>query len=213
MDLLENLLSLGSEYEWFEFKESWFSKDGVGEYISALSNEAALCGKEYGYLIWGIKDGTLDIVGTTTNLDRDIDHESYKHYLARNLKPSIPFESAAFECKGKRVVILEIPAAKSVETKYKGDNYVKSLLNAYAEEQGVKCILEQELSEKEEYKRYELDLNEERKSFYQAESVREATRDSNIFNGDRLSFERSKKEMREGLRESYKESVLPNHCH
>lgn len=51
MDLLENLLSLGSEYEWFEFKENWFSKDGAGEYISALSNEVALCGKEYGYLI------------------------------------------------------------------------------------------------------------------------------------------------------------------
>lgn len=82
-------------------------------------------------------------------------------------------------------------------------NYVKALLNAYAEEQGVKCILEQELSEKEEYKRYELDFNEERKSFYQAESVREATRDSDIFNGDRLSFEGLKKEMREGLRESY----------
>jgi len=34
--------SLPHEYEWLDFKENWFSKDEIGEYISAISNGAAL---------------------------------------------------------------------------------------------------------------------------------------------------------------------------
>ena len=75
MNILENLLSLKDEYEWLDFKENWFSKDEIGEYISAISNGAALCGKESGYIVWGIKDKTREIAGTTINLDKDIDGE------------------------------------------------------------------------------------------------------------------------------------------
>ncbi len=46
IDILENLLTFNDEYEWFDFKENWFSKDEIGEYISAISNGAAFCGKE-----------------------------------------------------------------------------------------------------------------------------------------------------------------------
>ena len=38
--------------EWFEYKENWFQPIALGEYISALSNSAALVGKKYGYFIW-----------------------------------------------------------------------------------------------------------------------------------------------------------------
>lgn len=96
INILENLLSLKDEYEWLDFKENWFSKDEIGEYISAISNGAALCGKESGYIVWGIKDKTREIAGTTINFDKDIDGEPYKHYLARNLKPSIAFEVVEF---------------------------------------------------------------------------------------------------------------------
>ena len=47
LDILENLLLLEDEYEWLDFKENWFSKDEIGEYISAISNGAAICGKEF----------------------------------------------------------------------------------------------------------------------------------------------------------------------
>ena len=89
IDTFENLMTFKDEHEWLDFKENWFSKDEIGEYISALSNGAALCGKEFGYIVWGIRDNTKEIVGTTINLDKDIDGEPYKHYLARKLKPSI----------------------------------------------------------------------------------------------------------------------------
>lgn len=41
-DTITNLISLPHEYEWLDFKENWFSKDGISEYISAISNGAAL---------------------------------------------------------------------------------------------------------------------------------------------------------------------------
>lgn len=125
IDILENLLTLNDEYEWFDFKENWFSKDEIGEYISAISNGAAFCGKEYGYIIWGVNDKTKEIVGTTVNFDRDIDGEPYKHYLARKLQPSIAFETVNFDYKNERIVMLIIPAAKSTKTKYNGIDYIR----------------------------------------------------------------------------------------
>ena len=125
IDILENLLTFKDEYEWFDFKENWFSKDEIGEYISAISNGAAFCGKEYGYIIWGVNDKTKEIVGTTVNFDRDIDGEPYKHYLARKLQPSIAFETVIFNYKNERIVMLIIPAAKSTKTKYNGIDYIR----------------------------------------------------------------------------------------
>ena len=124
-NILENLLALNDEYEWLDFKENWFSKDEIGEYISAISNSATLCGKENGYIVWGIKDKNKEIVGTNINFDKDIAGEPYKHYLARNLRPSIAFEVVDFNYKDKRIVMLIVPCSKSVKTKYKGVDYIR----------------------------------------------------------------------------------------
>ena len=125
INIIENLLSFSDEYEWLDYKENWFAKDEIGEYISAISNGAALCGKEVGYLVWGIKDKTKEVVGTSINFDKDIDGEPYKHYLARKLKPSIAFEVQEFEYQNMRLVLLIIPAAKSVKTRYNGVDYIR----------------------------------------------------------------------------------------
>ncbi|MDO5330731.1 MAG: putative DNA binding domain-containing protein [Bacillota bacterium] len=124
-DIIENLLSFKDEYEWLDFKENWFSKDEIGEYISAISNGAAICGKEYGYILWGVNDKTKKAVGTSIHFDKDLDGEPYKHYLSRNLSPRIPFECAECDYAGKRMVLLIIPAAKAVPTKFKGTSYIR----------------------------------------------------------------------------------------
>ena len=41
-ELVLDLVSYPTEQEWFEFKESWYNPHALGEYISALSNAAAL---------------------------------------------------------------------------------------------------------------------------------------------------------------------------
>ena len=45
-DVINELRQYSKEREWFEFKENWFQPVSLGEYVSALSNAAALCGKE-----------------------------------------------------------------------------------------------------------------------------------------------------------------------
>ncbi|MGV8150082.1 MAG: helix-turn-helix domain-containing protein, partial [Alkaliphilus sp.] len=63
--LVKELTSLSNETEWVEFKVNIKNPQLIGEYISALSNSAALEEKKYAYLLWGIDDLTHEIVGTS----------------------------------------------------------------------------------------------------------------------------------------------------
>lgn len=51
--LREALLKNPTETEWLEFKHNNGTERQIGEYISALSNAAALAGQRNGYLVWG----------------------------------------------------------------------------------------------------------------------------------------------------------------
>ncbi|MGC9315765.1 MAG: helix-turn-helix domain-containing protein [bacterium] len=55
---------LSDEKEWVEFKVDNYNPQGIGEYISALSNSACLHNQSKGYLVFGIEDKTCKIVGT-----------------------------------------------------------------------------------------------------------------------------------------------------
>jgi predicted HTH transcriptional regulator len=63
--LLVELCKQPAETGWLEFKKNIASPGDIGEYISALANTAALHGKAGAYLIWGVRDKTHEIVGTT----------------------------------------------------------------------------------------------------------------------------------------------------
>ena len=62
------------ETEWLEFKKAKDNYDfnKLGEYFSALSNEANLKGKPYGWLIFGIDNKTRNIVGTRYRPHKEI---------------------------------------------------------------------------------------------------------------------------------------------
>ncbi len=62
--LLRELCALPKETEWVEFKENKAQPEEIGEYISALSNSAALCGKTSAHLVWGVDDVNHEVVGT-----------------------------------------------------------------------------------------------------------------------------------------------------
>lgn len=85
------LISYPTEREWFEFKENWYEAKGIGEYISSLSNAAALFGEKFGYLVWGVNDKTHEIVGTNFDYTKDVKNEPLQHYLARQLFPDNNF--------------------------------------------------------------------------------------------------------------------------
>ena len=59
--LVRKLRNLPHETEWAEFKVNHREPQTIGEYVSALSNAAALHGKVHAYIMWGVENGTHDI--------------------------------------------------------------------------------------------------------------------------------------------------------
>jgi len=62
--LVRELCALPAETEWVELKHNQASPQEIGEYLSALANAAALNGKAHAYLVWGVEDGSHQILGT-----------------------------------------------------------------------------------------------------------------------------------------------------
>ena len=126
-DIITRCRSLGDETEWFEYKQgdAVNNADDIGEYISALSNGAAMQGESFGYLIWGIDNDTHKYTNTKFNYQKDVNHEPFQHYLSRYVTPTIYFHFEEENIKGNRVVLLSIPAARIVPTAYKDVRYIR----------------------------------------------------------------------------------------
>ncbi len=79
---LDELLRLPFETEWVEFKRNNKKPEEIGEYLSALSNGALLHGKPFGYLVWGVEDGTHNVVGTIFNPHKEkVGNENLENWL------------------------------------------------------------------------------------------------------------------------------------
>lgn len=136
--LLEHLLDIArrrkeaGETEWLEFKtnisesHSSITYEGVGKYISGISNVACLKDKAYGYLVLGVQDGTWDIVGTNLRMaEAKISNQDYELWLRKNLSPMISFEIEEFDYNGNHIVMFIIPATNSEPVNFKGEAYVR----------------------------------------------------------------------------------------
>ena len=89
LSILGELRKLPGETEWVEFKHNNANPDEIGEYISALSNSAALLGKVNAWLIWGVDNESHDVIGTTFEpIVVKAGHEELENWLLRLLKKS-----------------------------------------------------------------------------------------------------------------------------
>ena len=136
--IVRELIAYPTEANWFEFKENWYEPVGIGEYISSLSNAAAMEGQEFGYLVWGVNNDTHDITGTKFDYRVDVKNEPLEHFLARQVMPDTNFSFHELTMEGKRVVVMVVPAASKVPTSFDGNRYLrigssKVNLNKYPE--------------------------------------------------------------------------------
>ncbi len=123
---VNELRKLPRETEWVEFKENNDDPKEMGEYLSALSNGAALCGKSTAYIVWGIDNATHDIVGTTfVPAAKRVGNEELENWLLRLLDPRIHFRFHPIEIDGKPVVLLEIPHAFRHPVRFHGQEYIR----------------------------------------------------------------------------------------
>lgn len=125
-DLVRELCKLAEETEWVEFKQNNDQPEEIGEYISALSNAAALAGKASAYLVWGVRDKTHEIVGTAVapRLGKK-GNENFENWLLRLLNPKLEFWFHEVEIEGKRVVLLEIERAARQPVQFEGIEYIR----------------------------------------------------------------------------------------
>ena len=114
------------EQPWIEFKHNNHDPQEIGEYISALSNTAALFNQEHAFLIWGIDDETHDIVGTSfIPQETKVGNQGLELWISTQLEPQIQFYFHTTEIEGKPLVLLEIARAHSAPVKFKGVDYIR----------------------------------------------------------------------------------------
>lgn len=124
--LLLDLVKQPRESEWVEFKLNYHSDEEIGERISALSNGACMQNQRYGYLVFGIKDGTHAIEGTTFKAKTaKRGKEDLEHWLAQRLSPRIDFEIAEFDMEGKHISMFLIPATQNTPVEFMHNSYIR----------------------------------------------------------------------------------------
>ena len=112
-EILRGLLSLPTEREWVEFKHNRAEPDEIGQNISALSNSAALHRQGTAFIVWGVADGTHDVVGTSFKpRQARKGNEELENYITRKLDPRINFKIHEFRVNSRDVVLFEIPPDK-----------------------------------------------------------------------------------------------------
>ncbi len=124
--LLTTLLTYPKENEFLEFKVNQYEKEEIGERISALSNGAALLGKEYGYLAFGVEDQTRQVLGTNFQPTLfKVGNEELEHWLAQRLNPRIDFRLYEFEFHSKNIALFQIPAASGQPVSFQYIEYIR----------------------------------------------------------------------------------------
>lgn len=126
--LLDGLLATW-ENEVVEFKQAGndYDSDKIGEYFSALSNEANLRGVDRAWLVFGVHNKSRAVVGTDYRLDSER-LQSQKGQIAQSTEPSITFrEIHVLKHPAGRVILFEIPPApRGIPIAWKGHYYARA---------------------------------------------------------------------------------------
>ena len=125
-DLIKNW-----EDEVVEFKEASndYDKDKIGKYFSALSNEANLKVMQHGWLVFGVRNKTREIVGTDYRNTEGL--RTLKNEISQDTSGAMSFIDIyevypEVDGEVRRVVMFQIPAAISaVPTAWKGHEYAR----------------------------------------------------------------------------------------
>ena len=123
--LIDDLREAG-EAATVEFKEDNTDARLVGRLVSAISNAARVQNVEFGYVVWGIRDGDGAVVGTGFEPSAAVrQRQSYEFWLAQRLNPSNAFAFKEASLDNRRIVLLEIPAATVAPVEFDGTAYIR----------------------------------------------------------------------------------------
>ena len=126
--LLDELIATW-ENEVVEFKQAGndYDTDRIGEYFSALSNEANLRGADRAWLVFGVSNKTRAVVGS--DYRPEVERlQGLKNQIAQSTEPSITFRDIhVLQHAGGRVVLFEIPPApRGIPIAWKGHYFARA---------------------------------------------------------------------------------------
>ena len=126
-NILQQLL-FRAENEVVEFKaaKNNFDIDDLGKYFSALSNEANLRERDFGWLVFGVENKTHEVVGTNFK-DGEIALNRLKQDMAQHTTDNLIFSNIVpLMVNGKRVLLFQIPATpRNIVMHWKGIAYAR----------------------------------------------------------------------------------------
>lgn len=124
--LVRELCKLPQETEWAEFKVNDAQPQEIGEQISALANSAALAGKAFAYLVWGVRDEDHALVGTMFDPRvAKVGNEELESWLLRLLEPKIDFRFFRVGTDGYPIALLEIARAAGHPVRFSGQEFIR----------------------------------------------------------------------------------------
>lgn len=117
------------ENEVVEFKQAGndYKTDTIGEYFSALANEANLRGVGSAWLVFGVDNKTRRVVGTNYRPEAER-LQSLKMQMAENAEPRVTFRNIhELHHTDGRVLLLEVPAApRGIPIAWKGHYFARA---------------------------------------------------------------------------------------
>lgn len=126
VSLINELRKLPKETEWLEFKVNNDDPQEIGEYISALANSAALSGKAFAYMVWGVEDVTHSVMGTSFSPSScKVGNEELENWLLRLLAPKIHFRFFEVKIDERKLVLMEIERAFRHPVQFQGNEYLR----------------------------------------------------------------------------------------
>lgn len=125
--LVKELIKLPKEIGWVEFKHNNSDPTMIGEDLSALANTATLNDRDYAYMIWGVEDGTHEVLGTTVRLQlQKKGEQELENWLRYLLSKNADFEFLDTEIDGKHIELIRIHKALSEPVSFQKIDYIRS---------------------------------------------------------------------------------------
>ncbi|MGM5026272.1 ATP-binding protein [Tardiphaga sp. 862_B3_N4_1] len=124
--LVDDLRRNDSELAHVEFKVNNHAPDLIGTLISAISNAARAGDQNCGYVCWGIHNDDHRVIGTAFNpVAEQAKGQPLELWLSKSISPSLHFSFHEIHHPDGRLVMLEIPAASSVPTRFQNIAYTR----------------------------------------------------------------------------------------
>ena len=124
--LVKELVKYEKETPWVEFKENKADPQEIAERISGLANSAALHRRQYGYMVWGVRDTDHALVGTSFKpWQAKKGNEDLINWLRRTMSDNADFGFEECTIGEDRFVILTVNRATTSTVKHSDIPYIR----------------------------------------------------------------------------------------